>query len=454
MQDDPDHPAQLRQAILDQVAAYYAAAHANRPFSPGETRVQYAGRVYDAQEMVNMVDSVLEFYLTAGRWSQQFERKLARFLGVREVLPVNSGSSANLVAITTLCSRQLDNPLQPGDEVIVPATSFPTTINPVIQNNLVPVFVDNCHADLNLDVSQLEAALSPRTRALFFAHTLGNPANMDVIMPFVQKHDLYLVEDACDALGTRWDGRMVGTFGIMGTLSTYPAHHITMGEGGAVFTNRPKIATIARAIRDWGRDCWCGYTSPPNGQCGRRFDHEIPGVPGCYDHKYIYSEIGYNLKLTDPQAAVGVAQLDKLPDFITARKRNFARLYERLRPYEEWLRLPAWHPKADVSWFAFPLTVRPEAPFSRNALTRWLELHGVETRLIFAGNILRQPAYQHITHRVVGDLAVADDIMRNGFFVGVYPGIDQPRLDYMADMFDRFMREEAAPPRRDRPSTP
>lgn len=438
MHDDPQH---LRQAILEQVAAYYTAAHAPRPFVPGETRVQYAGRVYDAQELVNMVDAVLEFYLTAGRWTQQFERKLARFLGVREVLPVNSGSSANLVAVTTLCSQRLDNPLRPGDEVIVPAASFPTTVNPIIQNGLVPVFIDSRYGDLNLDVTQLEAAVSPRTRALIFAHTLGNPADMDAVMAFVQQHDLYLIEDTCDALGTRWDGRLVGTFGVMGTLSAYPAHHITMGEGGAVFTNRPKIADIARSVRDWGRDCWCGYTSPPNGQCGRRFEHVIPGVPDCYDHKYIYSEIGYNLKLTDPQAAVGVAQLDKLPDFIARRKRNFAALYERLRPYAEWLRLPTWHPKADVSWFAFPLVVRPDAPFTRNALTRYLELHGVETRLIFAGNILRQPAYRHIVHRAVGPLAVADDIMRNGFFVGVYPGLDQPRLDYMGDLFDRFFGE-------------
>lgn len=428
----------LRESILAQVAEYYEAVHADRPFEAGKTRVNYAGRVFDSAEMVNMVDSVLEFYLTAGRWSQQFERKLATFLGVRDVLPVNSGSSANLVAVTTLCSPQLNNPLRPGDEVIVPATSFPTTVNPIIQNRLTPVFVDSCYGDFNLDVEQLEAAVSPKTRALVFAHTLGNPADMDKVMAFVRKHNLYFVEDNCDALGSKWDGKMLGTFGDLATLSCYPAHHITMGEGGAVFTNRPKLATIARSVRDWGRDCWCGYTSPPNGQCGRRFDREVPGIPGYYDHKYLYSEIGYNLKLTDPQAAVGVAQLDKLPDFIAKRKANFAYLYNHLKQYDEMIMMPTWHEKADVSWFAFPMLVRKNAPFMRHEITRFLEQHHVETRLIFAGNITKQPAYKDIDCRVVGDLTVADDIMRGGFFVGVYPGLDQPRLDYIVDVFGGF----------------
>ena len=292
--------------------------------------------------------------------------------------------------------------------------------------------------DFNLNVAQLEEALSPRTRALMFAHTLGNPADMDAIMAFVERHNLLLVEDTCDALGSKWDGRIVGTFGEMATLSFYPAHHITMGEGGAVYTDRPKLAKIARAVRDWGRDCWCGYDNPVNGKCGIRFEREVPGIPGFYDHRYFYSEIGYNLKLTDPQAAMGLAQLKKLPEFINRRKANFAYLYEGLKRYQEYLMLPTWHAKADPSWFALPLLVRPEAPFMRHELTRFLEINRVQTRLIFAGNILRQPAYADIEHRAVGDLAVSDQIMRGGFFVGVFPGLDQPRLDYMLETFGRF----------------
>lgn len=430
----------LRQAILAQVAEYYEKAHNSQPFVPGKSAVQYAGRVYDAAELQNMVSAVLDFWLTAGPFAEEFEHRLGAFLGVREVVPVNSGSSANLVAITTLCSKQLPDGLRPGDEVIVPAVSFPTTINPIIQNRLIPVFIDSCLGDYNLDVSQLEAAVSPRTRALFFAHTLGNPADMDAVMAFVNKHDLTLVEDTCDALGSTWDNQIVGTFGEMATLSFYPAHHITMGEGGAVYTDRPKLAKIARAVRDWGRDCWCGYDNPVNGKCGIRFEREIPGIAGYYDHRYYYSEIGYNLKLTDPQAAMGLAQLEKLPWFIEQRKRNFAYLYEGLKEFEEFLMLPSWHKKANPSWFAMPLLVRPNAPFLRHELTRYLEAHHVQTRLIFAGNILRQPAYADVESRVIGDLPVSDQVMGGGFFVGVYPGLDKPRLDYMLDTFGQFFR--------------
>lgn len=428
----------LRQEILDRVADYYTKAHKNRPFEPGKTPVQYAGRVFDETEMQNMVSAVLDFWLTAGPYAEQFEKQLGGFLGVREVIPVNSGSSANLVAMTALCSKQLEYGLRPGDEVIVPAVSFPTTINPIIQNRLVPVFVDSCLGDFNLDVTQLEAAVSPRTRALVFAHTLGNPADMDAVMTFVRKHNLLLMEDTCDALGSTWDGQQVGTFGDIATLSFYPAHHITMGEGGAAYTNRPRLAKIARAVRDWGRDCWCGYENPVNGKCGIRFEREVPGIVGFYDHRYFYSEIGYNLKLTDPQAAMGLAQLAKLPEFIAQRKANFAYLYEGLKPYQGYLMLPTWHAKADPSWFAMPLLVRQEAPFLRHELTRFLEANRVQTRLIFAGNILRQPAYEGIEARVVGDLPVSDQVMRGGFFVGVYPGLDQTRLDYMLDVFARF----------------
>ncbi len=434
-------PETLRQAILAQVAEFYRQHHAEKPFVAGETAVSYAGRVFDASEMQNMVSAVLDFWLTAGPYAQQFEEKLGRFLGVREVIPTNSGSSANLLAMTALRSLKLENRLLPGDEVIVPAASFPTTVNPIIQNQLTPVFVDSRLGDLNLDPEQLETAVSPRTRALIFAHTLGNPADMDIIMPFVRKHNLFLIEDTCDALGSRWDGQLVGTFGDMATLSFFPAHHITMGEGGAVYTNRPRLAKIVRAVRDWGRDCWCGYEYPTNGKCGIRFEREIPGIPGYYDHRYYYSEIGYNLKITDPQAAMGLAQIDKLPGFIEARKRNFAYLYAGLKQYEEFLILPTWHAKADVSWFAFPMLVRDEAPFMRHDLTRFLEQHKVQTRLIFAGNILRQPAYQEISYRQVSDLAIADQIMRGAFFIGVYPGLDLPRLDYVLDTFAKFFQQ-------------
>lgn len=431
----------LRESILAQVADYYRLVHAERPFVPGDTLVNYAGRVFDDEEMRNMASAVLDFWLTAGPWAERFEQALGAFLGVREVVPVNSGSSANLVALTTLTSRQLDNPLEPGDEVIVPAAGFPTTVNPIFQNGLTPVFIDSCLGDYNLDVDQLEAALSPRTRAVMFAHTLGNPGQMDRIMAFVKRHNLFLIEDTCDALGSLWDGQLLGTFGDMATLSFFPAHHITMGEGGAVYTNRPRLAKIARAVRDWGRDCWCGYDSPPNGKCGIRLEREIPGLPGYYDHRYTYTEVGYNLKLTDPQAAMGVAQVAKLPDFIARRKRNFTFLYEGLKRHEAFLSLPTWSERADPAWFALPILVRDEAPFMRHELARYLEQHQVQTRLMFAGNITRQPGYQHLSYRQVGELPIADQIMRAAFFIGVYPGLDEPRLAYMLDVFDRFFAQ-------------
>jgi CDP-6-deoxy-D-xylo-4-hexulose-3-dehydrase len=431
----------LQKEIFDRVTQYYQLAHADQEFTPGETRLGYAGRVWDEREMVNMVDAILEFWLTAGRFAQQFERKLGSFLNVREVVPVNSGSSANLVAITALTSKRLEHPLIPGDQVITPAVTFPTTLAPILQNNLVPVFVDCELGTYNIDLSQLDLALTDRTRAIVFAHTLGNPVNMERVMAFARQHNLYVVEDTCDALGSAFDGKMCGTFGHYGTLSCYPAHHITMGEGGAVFTQSPHLAKIARSIRDWGRDCWCGYDNPPQGTCGKRFEWEIPGLPGGYDHRYYYTEIGYNLKLTDVQAAMGVAQMEKLPSFIAARKRNFRWLYEGLKPYERFLILPTWHEKADVSWFAFPITVRPEAPFTRADLTRWLESKKIETRLLFAGDIRRQPAYVDIPHLVAGELRNSEQVLRGSFFVGVYPGLDRVRIEYMLEMFEHFLAQ-------------
>lgn len=433
-------PQTLRQEILYQVAQFYTLAHADRPFKPGETRIHYAGRVYDAHELVNMVDAVLDFWLTLGRFDDEFTSRLAEFLGVGHVLLVNSGSSANLVAIETLLSREMGSRrLRPGDEVIVPAVSFPTTVAPLMRGGLLPVFVDCDLGTYNPNLDAIEAAITDRTRAIVFAHTLGNPVDMTRLMEIAGRHDLFVVEDICDALGSRWDGQLVGTFGHLATASFYPAHHITLGEGGAVITDSARLAKIACSIRDWGRACWCtAQDTGPNGACGHRFDYKVPGLPGTYDHKYLYSNVGYNLKPTDVQAALGVAQLAKLPNFIAARKRNFQQLYDGLKPYQEHLILPTWHPKADVSWFAFPMTVRDEAPFDRRELLQWLEAARIETRLLFASNITRQPAYRDMTCRIVGNLANADLVMRGTFFVGVYPGLDAPRIDYMLETFAAF----------------
>lgn len=432
---------EIRRQIRELVAAYYRAAHARRSFVPGETRVQYAGRVYDERELQLAVDAVLDFWLTAGPRVEAFEAGLASFLGIRHVASVNSGSSANLVAVSTLRSPRLERPLQPGDEVITPAVGFPTTVAPIVQNGLVPVFVDCLLGSYNLDPEQLEPALSNRTRAIFLAHTLGNPAEMGPVMAFAREHDLYVIEDACDALGATYDGRMAGTFGHLGTLSFYPAHHITTGEGGAVVTDDPLLARIARSIRDWGRDCWCGYNSPPAGACGRRFEWEIPGLGEPYDHRYLFVEIGYNLKMTDIQGAIGLAQLEKIAGFIAARRENFRQLYDGLRPYEEYLLLPEWSSRAEPSWFAFPITVRADAPFSRRDLVTFLEGRNIETRLLFAGNIVRQPGYRRIHHRTVGDLASSDVVLRSTFFIGVYPGLDAERIAYILEAFADFFRD-------------
>jgi CDP-6-deoxy-D-xylo-4-hexulose-3-dehydrase len=429
---------QLREEILAKVAEYYRLKHAARSFTPGETLVHYAGRVFDEHELINGVDAMLEFQLTHGHFGRDFEKQLGAFLGAREVIPVNSGSSANLVALTALCAQQLHNRLRPGDEVITPAATFPTTLAPIVQNGLVPVLVDCQLGTYNLDVDQLEAAYSDRVRAVFVAHTLGNPVEMDKVVEFAQRHNLFVIEDTCDALGSQYAGQMCGTFGHIATLSFYPAHHITTGEGGAVYTSSRRLARLARIVRDWGRDCYCGYDNPPNGKCGKRFEWRIDGSDELYDHRYYFTEIGYNLKMTDLQAAIGLAQLAKLPMFIEKRKQHFRLLYDHLQKYGDVLQLPAWSPKADPSWFAFPITVRPAAKFNRTTLTRFLEAQRIETRFLFAGNILSQPGYRHIRCRVVGDLPNADVVLRRTFFVGVYPGLDGRQLEYMLNTFDEF----------------
>ena len=439
-----DRPDQIRQEILDKVAQFYHAAHSPEPFVPGETRIHYAGRVFDEQELVALVDTSLDFWLTLGEQGLAFEEAFAGYMQVRHAILVNSGSSANLVAVSTLCSAHMDNPLQPGDEVITPAATFPTTVAPLVQNQLVPVFVDCVPGTYNLDVDQIEPALSAHTRAILVPHMLGNSCDIQRLIEIADRHNLYVIEDTCEAMGTRFDGKLLGTFGHLSTFSFYPPHHITTGEGGMVATNDRLLAKVARSIRDWGRDCWCNpRTAKHDGACGQRFNYQIPGVPGTYYHKYLYSNIGYSLRPTDMQAALGVVQLEKFASFSQARKQHFLQLYQGLKPFETELLLPSWDPRTDACWFAFPITVREGASFTRNDLVRWLEDRGIETRFLMAGNILRQPGYKDIQHRQVGDLAGTDQVMRNAFFVGVYPGLDQPRLEYMIAQFAAFFDRPA-----------
>lgn len=427
----------LRENILTLVQEYTKLAFAQKPFVPGETPVPVSGRVFDGADVTALVDSSLDFWLTAGPFANRFEREFAKVTGHNFSLLVNSGSSANLVALSSLTSPMLkDRRLVPGDEVITVAAGFPTTLNPILQNGLIPVFVDVSVPTYNIDVSQLEAALSSRTRAIMIAHTLGNPFDVGTVASFAKKHDLYLVEDCCDALGATFGGQPVGTFGDIATVSFYPAHHITMGEGGAVLTSRSKLKRIAESMRDWGRDCYC--EPGRDNTCGKRFDCQFGELPHGFDHKYTYSHIGYNLKVTDMQAAIGIAQLGKLEGFIAARKQNFAHLTQRLQGLDEFLILPEATPGSDPSWFGFPIAVRADAPFSRNDLVRHLDRHRIGTRLLFGGNLLRQPAYADIPRRVIGDLAQTDFTMHQVFWVGVYPGLRPEMIDYMADMIAGF----------------
>lgn len=419
---------------------YHSQAFAAREFSPGASSVPCAGRVFDAEELALLTEASLDFWLTAGRFAARFETEFAEAFGVRHALLVNSGSSANLVALSCLTSPKLgDRRLLPGDEVITVAAGFPTTVNPIIQNRLVPVFVDVHLPTYNIDAGQLDAALSDRTRAVMVAHTLGNPFDLDRVAAFARKHDLWLIEDCCDALGATYRGQPVGTFGDLATVSFYPAHHLTMGEGGCVLTDRPLLKKLAESFRDWGRDCWCGPGA--DNSCGKRFGWTLGTLPPGYDHKYTYSHIGYNLKVTDMQAAVGVAQLGKLEGFIAARRRNFARLFAGLKDVEEFFLLPEATEGSDPSWFGFPVAVRPGAPFSRNDVVVFLNQRKIATRQIFAGNLLRQPAYTGIEHRQVGDLARSDFVMNQAFWVGVYPGLTDAMVDYMIAGFHDAVQE-------------
>ncbi|MEL6268650.1 MAG: lipopolysaccharide biosynthesis protein RfbH [Chloroflexota bacterium] len=430
----------LREQILNLVRDYYDAEHTGKAFTPGESAVPVSGRVYDADDMVSLVESSLDFWLTAGRFAQQFERELAEFMGVRSSLLVNSGSSANLVALSALTSPSLgEHQLKPGDEMITVAAGFPTTVNPGIQNGLVPVFLDVELGTYDADLTHLEEAITDRTKVIMMAHTLGNPFDLDKIMEVAKKHNIWVIEDNCDALGATYKGRLTGSFGDVSTLSFYPAHHMTMGEGGAVLTNKPRLKKLLESFRDWGRDCWCAPGK--DNTCGKRFDWDLGDLPHGYDHKYIYSHVGYNLKVTDMQAAVGVSQLKKVPGFIAARKYNWQRLREGLADLEEHFILPEATPNSDPSWFGFALTVRPESPLQRNDVIRYIEDRHVKTRLLFGGNLIRQPAYKDLNYRVVGDLTNTDIVMNGTFWIGVYPGLTDAHIDYTIETLHNACRD-------------
>ena len=428
----------LKKEIFNLVAEYYTEKHKSKPFISGETYIQYAGRVYNEKEMISLVDSALDFWLTAGRFAKQFENDFSKYLGVKHCILTNSGSSANLLAISALTSPKLgERRLQPGDEVITTACAFPTTVNPIIQNNLIPVFIDVEVGTYNIQTDKIEGAISKKTKAIFLAHTLGNPFNLDKIQKICEKYNLWLIEDNCDALGSKYDGKYTGTFGHIATFSFYPAHHITMGEGGALVTNDNQLNKLIKSFRDWGRDCWCEPGC--DNTCGKRFGWQLGSLPFGYDHKYIYSHIGYNLKITDMQAAVGVEQLKKLPSFIEKRKENFKLLYESLKKYEKYFILPKVEPKADPSWFGFLITVRKDAGFTRDEIVKYLENNKIATRMLFAGNIIRHPSFDDIKYRIYGNLKNTDFIMNNTFWLGVYPGLSDEQLKYIIKKISIFV---------------
>lgn len=427
---------EIRDQIVKLTKEYYHEKFGQDKYKPGD-RIPFARRVFDENELVNLVDSSLDFWLTAGRYANDFEYEFAQFMSQEHCLLVNSGSSANLVALSTLTSSKLgERRLKKGDEVITVAAGFPTTINPIIQNGLVPVFVDVDIPTYNIKSEDIEKAVSNKTRAIMIAHTLGNPFDLDAVMAVAEKYNLFVVEDCCDAVGSTYRGKMVGTFGHLATVSFYPAHHMTMGEGGAVLTNDDELYRIAVSFRDWGRDCYCAPGS--DNTCGRRFTMQHGNLPYGYDHKYVYSHIGYNLKVTDMQAAVGMAQLEKLPYFVEKRKDNFNKLKGKLEKFNHALILPEATENANPSWFGFPITVKEDAGFGRNELTVFLENNKIMTRLIFAGNVTKQPAYLDVDCRIIGDLRNTDIVMNNTFFVGVYPGIDDEQIAYMESVFVSF----------------
>lgn len=430
--------SEFRKLIVDLVGQYAQAYHKAPPFVPGESPVPVSGKVYGAAEMQLLAESCLDFWLTTGRFNAEFEERLAARIGVKHALSVNSGSSANLVAFSSLTSHYLrSEALKPGDEMITAATGFPTTVNPALQYGIVPVFVDVDIPTYNIRPDMIEAAVTERTRAIMIAHTLGNPFDLGEVMRVAKKYDLFVIEDCCDALGAKYDGRNVGTFGDIGTLSFYPAHHITMGEGGAVFTNKLVLKRLMESMRDWGRDCWCAPGK--DNTCGKRFSRRLGDLPFGYDHKFTYSHCGYNLKITDMQASVGLAQLDRLEGFIAARQRNFDTLTEMLTPLEDVLILPRATPNSEPSWFGFPITLREGAPVNRDDLVRHLNDKKIGTRLLFGGNLLRQPYMKGRNVRVVGELTNADIVAERCFWIGLYPGLTEDHLAYVASTIRDFV---------------
>jgi len=428
----------LRKQILQKVRDFQRKSPKAK-FIPGETYVNYAGRIFDQDELVNLVDASLDFWLTSGRFACEFEKKLARFLGIKHCLLTNSGSSANLLAVSALRSPLLKKrKLKPGDEIITTACGFPTTLNPILQNNLVPVFVDLELGTYNIDASKVERAISKKTKAIFIAHTLGNPVDLDAILKIARKHNLFFIEDNCDSLGSKYNDKYTGSFGQMSTCSFYPAHHITTGEGGAVLTNDDLFRKIVLSLRDWGRDCFC--EPGRDNSCGKRFSKKHGKLPFGYDHKYVYSHIGYNLKITDLQAAIGLAQPKKLNSFISARRQNFAYLYKHLLPFGKYFLMPQSNNKSKASWFGFPILIKSDASFKRVDIVKYLEKNKIATRMLFGGNLTKQPAYQGVKYRVSGSLKNTNLVMDNLFWVGVYPGINKDKLDYIRKIFSHFFK--------------
>lgn len=431
---------EIRTEIRKKVSEIYKLRKSSETFHPGQDNVNYAGRVYDEKEMISLVDSSLDFWLTAGRYADQLEKELSKFLGVKHCLLTNSGSSANLLAVSALTSPKLgDRRLLPGDEVITTACGFPTTLNPILQNQLKPVFVDVELGSYNIQADIVDETISEKTKAICIPHTLGNPFNLDKISKIAKKHHLWLIEDNCDALGSVYNKQYTGSFGDLSTLSFYPAHHITMGEGGAILTNHTLLKEIVASFRDWGRDCWCDPGHDDT--CGRRFSWKLGSLPYGYDHKYIYSHIGYNLKVTDMQAAVGLRQLEKLPDFIRSRRKNFDILHKVFLDYENHLVLPQIAEGAEPSWFGFPVLVREDAPFNRDDIVNFFENRKIATRMLFGGNLIRQPAYEDIDFRLADSLENTDLVMNNLFWIGVYPGITDEKMDYVISMIRKFFKE-------------
>lgn len=430
----------IKQEIFKKIIELFKLKQAKRKFIPGQTLINYGGRVYNEKELISLVDAALDFWLTAGKCAREFEKRLAEFLGLRYCLLVNSGSSANLLAITALTSPELkERRLQAGDEVITTACGFPTTLNPIIQNKLTPVFIDIELGTYNIMAQHIEKAISKKTKAIFIAHTLGNPASIGLISKIAKKYKLWLIEDNCNALGSKYKGRYTGTFGDISTCSFYPAHMVTMGEGGAVFTNDALLRQIIISLRDWGRACWCepGHDNT----CGRRFDWKMGELPFGYDHKYIFSHIGYNLKITDLQAAIGLAQLEKVQKFIQSRKENFTFLYNFLKSYTKFLILPKALKNANPCWFGFPILIKENAPFKRKDIIDYLEGHKIATRMLLGGNLLRQPAYKNIHYRKIQDLTNSDLVTENLFWIGVYPGLNKAMLSYIKNTLSNFFRE-------------